>query len=150
MRLDSARAVRLRNQRTRYLVARMRREMPWVEPVDLPAMRAWAELEIISACIFSELLEFGIKTPNGEPDRMLAELRNTRRVQLAFEVQLGMTPMARQALKTSGQAPYDLVAAFAQDAANERAAERKAIEARPSKPEAIEAESIEVDAADAQ
>src|ERR1039457_5541721 len=46
--------MRLRHRKIRRLVEKMRTEMPWIEPSDLPACRAWAELEILGACAFSE------------------------------------------------------------------------------------------------
>jgi len=104
----------------------MQKLMPWIEPSDMPAVRSWAELELIGACIFDEIMKRGLFTqarkgkPGGAVSQLIGELRNTRNAQLRFGVQLGMTPLARQMLRASGDAPDDLVAAFARDEARER------------------------------
>lgn len=153
---SSARAVRLRNARTQRTVRRMQKLMPWIEPSDMPAVRAWAELELIGACVFDELMQRGLFTqprkgkPGGAVSPLLAELRNIRRAQLQFEQALGMTPMSRQMLRTSGRPAFDLVAAFAADSA----AGRKVIGARPGadptqqSAEGEANEATEVDAAE--
>lgn len=93
----------------------MKREMPWLEPADMPAMRAWAEMEIIGAALFNVLVDKGAVDENGKPrDHLLNHLRLYRQAQLAHEAALGMTPAARMAIKANGKrAPFDLAAAMA-------------------------------------
>jgi hypothetical protein len=92
----------------------MRAEMPWLETSDLPACRAWAELEILGANAFSELVSAGLLNAEREPRRLLTDYRQLRQVQLSYERELGMTPAARMAIKASGtRAALDLVAAMA-------------------------------------
>lgn len=104
----------LRDQRVRRLVARMRIAMPWLEDSDLPACRSWAELEILSANAFAELNRRGILNEEGEPRRLLTDFRQLKQAQLAYERELGMTPVARATLKvkSAGEA-LDIVARFA-------------------------------------
>ena len=106
--------MRVRHRKTRRLVEKMRTQMPWLEPSDLPACRAWAELEILGANAFSELLGSGLLNAEGEPRRLLTDLRQLRQVQLAYARELGMTPAARMAIKANGtRAAVDLAAAMA-------------------------------------
>jgi hypothetical protein len=93
----------------------MKGSMPWLEPADMPAMRAWAEMEIIGAALFNVLVEKGAVDENGRPrDHLLTHLRLYRQSQLAYESQLGMTPAARMTIKANGRrAPFDLAAAMA-------------------------------------
>lgn len=103
--------MRVRHRRVRRLVEKMRTEMPWLEPSDLPACRAWAELEILGAYAFSELLGSGLLNAEGEPRRLLTDFRQLRQVQLSYARDLGMTPAARMAIKASGtRASLDLAA----------------------------------------
>jgi hypothetical protein len=60
------------------------------EQSDLPACRAWAELEILSTTVFAELYRNGILNGEGEPRRLISEFRHLRATQLVFERQLGM------------------------------------------------------------
>src|SRR5204863_9552884 len=91
--------LKLRHRKVRRLVTKMRAAMPWLADADLPACRAWAELELLGAQAFAELHENGITTPKGEPRRLLAEFRQLRTAQLAYERDLGMTPAARMSLR---------------------------------------------------
>lgn len=89
----------LRARRVRRLVARMFNVMPWLDEVDRPAARGWAELEIIAAQVFTDLDTKGITSDKGEPRRLLAEYRQLKQAQLAYERELGMTPAARMSLR---------------------------------------------------
>ena len=110
----AASGLRVRHRRVRRLVEKMRAEMPWLESSDLPACRAWAELEILGAYAFSELVGAGLLNAEGEPRRLLTDYRQLRQVQLSYERDLGMTPAARMAMKANGtRAALDLVAAMA-------------------------------------
>jgi hypothetical protein len=115
-------AMRVRHRKVRRLVEKMRAAMPWLENGDLPACRAWAELEILGANAFSELVTRGLLNAEGEPRRLLTDYRQLRQVQLSYERELGMTPAARLAIKASGtKAAFDLVAAMANADENDAA-----------------------------
>ncbi len=106
--------MRVRHRKVRRLVEKMRAEMPWLESSDLPACRAWAELGILGACAFNELVDGGLLNAEGEPRRLLSDFRQLRQLQLAYERDLGMTPAARMAIKASGtKAALDLVTMLA-------------------------------------
>ncbi len=88
--------------------------MPWLERSDIPCARTWAELEILGANVFAELMATGLTNSEGEPRRLLTELRQLRQTQLAYERELGMTPAAKVAIKASGpKAALDLVTMMA-------------------------------------
>src|SRR2546422_2007541 len=97
--VKAANGLKLRSRKVRRLVAKMHAAMPWLEPADLPACRAWAELELLGARAFAELEANGITNAKGEPRRLLAEFRQLRQAQLAYERDLGMTPAARMSLR---------------------------------------------------
>lgn len=108
-------ALRVRSERVRRVVAAMERQCPWLTPADRPAMRGWAELEVLSASVFAHLLILGVINGQGEPRRLLGEHRQLKLAQLAYERELGLTPAARQALKAAGtNAALDIAAECAQ------------------------------------
>jgi hypothetical protein len=104
-------ALRIRAERVRRIVAAMRKEMPWLTPADTPAMKGWAEIEVLSATVFAWLLKLNVLTGAGEPRRLLTEHRQLKLAQLSYEVQLGMTPLSRATLKLNAtRAAFDLPA----------------------------------------
>jgi hypothetical protein len=114
--------LKLRSRRVRRLVQKMQATMPWLVPSDLPACRAWAELEILGSRAFAELDRNGVVNDEGEPRRLLADLRALRQVQLAYERDLGMTPASRMALRVDDSRARNLdVAAELAELHRERA-----------------------------
>lgn len=104
-------ALRIRAERVRRIVANMRRAMPWLTPADTPAMKGWAELEVLSATVFAWLLRLNVLTDKGEPRRLLSEHRQLKLAQLQYETALGMTPLSRATLKlNTTRAAFDLPA----------------------------------------
>jgi hypothetical protein len=94
---------RLRDQRVRRLVQKMRDAMPWLDDAAfLPACRAWAEFEILSSIVFAELRRGGVVNKGGEARRLLNDYRLLRQTQLGYERELGMTPAAKDALHQPG------------------------------------------------
>jgi hypothetical protein len=77
--------------------------MPWLTPADLPAARAWCELEVVTRLAFAELRTNGFTTGGGEPRRLLSEYRQLRTAQLAYARELAMTPGARASLGLNGE-----------------------------------------------
>jgi hypothetical protein len=71
-------ALRIRAERVRRIVAAMRKEMPWLTPADTPAMKGWAEIEVLSATVFAWLLKLNVLTGAGEPRRLLTEHRQLK------------------------------------------------------------------------
>lgn len=107
-------ALQVRAERVRRLVVRMRKTMPWLEPSDTPAARAWAELEILGAHAFAELEKNGLLNANGDPRRLFTDLLRLRQVQVTYARELGMTPAARVALKAhAADVALDIVGRFA-------------------------------------
>lgn len=75
-----SRGLQLRDQRVRKLVSRMRTAMPWLEDSDLPACRAWSELEVLASRAYGELLDNGLVNEHGQPRNMIR--RNKRAIYL--------------------------------------------------------------------
>jgi hypothetical protein len=124
--LKSADGLRVRHRKVRRLVQKMGALMPWLEASDIPCARAWAELEILGANVFAELIRNGVSNQEGEPRRLLTELRQLRQTQLAYERELGLTPSARVAIKASGtKAALDLVAMMAKAGGGEGTDEKE-------------------------
>ncbi|MGO9607220.1 MAG: hypothetical protein ACLQAT_28140 [Candidatus Binataceae bacterium] len=118
--VKAASGLRVRHRKVRRLVEKMRAEMPWLESADLPACRAWAELEILGAYVFTELLGSGLLNPEGEPRRLLTDFRQLRQAQLAYARELGMTPAARIAINAIGtRAAFDLAALMSKSGGEE-------------------------------
>jgi hypothetical protein len=110
-----ANALRLRTKQVKSLLDRVRAVCPWIEGSDLPTARSWCELEILGAVVFRELYMGGVLGENNEPRRLLTDYARLKRVQLSYEAQLGMTPIARKMLTANGgKLPLDLAAAMAQ------------------------------------
>jgi hypothetical protein len=108
--------LRLRDKRVERLARKVRNAMPWLEPADFPAVRAWAELEYLSGQVYATLRAMGVINRDSEPRRLLSEFRQLRQAQLAFARELGMTPAARIAIKATGtRAPFDLPSAMIDD-----------------------------------
>lgn len=120
--------LRLRSRKVRRLVTKMRLAMPWVDDADLPAARAWAELEIIGSHVFADLITKGVTTASGDPRRLLSEFRMLRAAQLRYEEALGMTPAARMSLKVGASRSRALDAATAPDADEVAALEERILE----------------------
>lgn len=100
--------------------------MPWLQPSDLPAMRAYCELEYVCAAAFNALTRSGLFDAEGGVRRLGHDYRKFRATQAMLMRELGMTPAARAMLKTSSKdQPLDLVGEFARDIQRER----KALEA---------------------
>ncbi len=92
----------IRDRQVLRLAAKVRSVVPWLEPSDQPAVRAWCELEILARQAFAALRAAGVvNETTGEGRRLLNDYRKIRLAQLAFTREIGMTPLARQALKTS-------------------------------------------------
>jgi len=89
----------LRTRRVRRLVARMYEGMPWLQESDKPAARAWAELEVIGAACFADMMQRGVANEQGEPRKLLGDWRLLKQAQLAYERELGMTPSSRATLR---------------------------------------------------
>jgi hypothetical protein len=92
----------------------MRQVMPWIEPADWPACRAWAEMEFLAGQAYAALRGFGVLNREGEARRLFHDYRQMRQTQAVLSNQLGMTPLSRMALKASGtRAAIDLAKACA-------------------------------------
>jgi hypothetical protein len=106
--VKAAPGLRLRDKKVERLARKMRTVMEWLQPSDMPAARAWAELEYLSGQVYAALRSYGVVNPSGEARRLLDDYRKLRLAQAIFARELGMTPAARMAIKAnSGRAPYD-------------------------------------------
>jgi hypothetical protein len=111
--------LKLRDKKVERLVRKMRNVMSWLEPCDLPACRAWAEMEYLCGQVYAVLASTGVFTQGGEEHpkiatrRLLDDYRKLRQTQAVFARELGMTPAARMAIKANGtRAPFDLASAM--------------------------------------
>jgi hypothetical protein len=92
--------LRLREKKVERLVRKMRGVMPWLEPSDFPACRAWAELETLAAEVYSALRTARVLNVDGDARRLLDDYRKLRQTQVVLSRELGMTPAARLSLKS--------------------------------------------------
>jgi hypothetical protein len=104
-------ALRLRNRRVRSLARRVRERLPWIDESDEPTVRVWAELEILGASVFNELMSRGVVNDEGESRRLLDDYRRLRQTQLPYTRELGMSPRARAELSVDSSRTRALTAA---------------------------------------
>src|SRR5579863_6661860 len=82
--VQSRTALDRRECATRSLIMRARKLMHWITDADMPALRSWAELEIVASQLWINLQDEGPFLPNREPRRVLTEYRQMKLCQLAF------------------------------------------------------------------
>ena len=99
--VKSRAGLKLRDGMVSTLALKVRRAMPWLQDSDHPAVRAWAQLEILADSVFAILRDKGVTSNGVEPRRLLDDFRKLRGIQLAYAQALGMTPAARLAIKAS-------------------------------------------------
>jgi hypothetical protein len=101
--------LRLRDKKVERLARKMRQTMPWLQPSDWPACRAWAEMEFLAGQVYAALRGFGMLNTQGEVRRLFHDYRAMRATQAVLSNQLGMTPLSRAALKASNDSSaFDL------------------------------------------
>ena len=111
-----AKGLKLRDQRVRVLVRRMRHSMPWLEEADSPMCRAWAELEVLANRVYAELRDRQLLTAkkSDRAVRLLNDYRQLRATQAIYFRQLGMSPESRMQIKATGtRTAFDLAAEIA-------------------------------------
>ena len=112
--------------------------MPWLTSADMPAMRGWAELEVLSATVFAWLLKLNVLNSKGEPRRLLSEHRQMKLAQLSYESALGMTPPSRATLKLNvTRAALDLPAEMVRQVNEVGESRRREREAKAQTDDAI-------------
>ena len=108
--------LRLRDKKVERLARKLRAVMGWLEPSDLPMLRAWCELEILAGQVYAALRGVGVLNSKGEAKRLLNDYRLLRQTQTTIAAQLGLTPAARMALKANGErSAFDLPAAMIEE-----------------------------------
>jgi hypothetical protein len=109
----AAAGFRLRDKKVERLARKVRASLPWLEPSDFPAVRAWAEFEYLCGQVYAVLRAASVVNGAGEAKRLLDDYRKLRLAQATIANSLGMTPASRMALKTSGtRAAFDLPSAM--------------------------------------
>ena len=86
------------NRRTSRLAMKVWDTLPWLQPTDEPAVRAWAQAEILVTELYACLLTEGVVGGEGRVTGLLAEWRRTQEFKLRLEWELGMTPASRASL----------------------------------------------------
>jgi hypothetical protein len=126
--IKAAAGYKLRDRKTSRLAQKVRAVLPWLEVADFPAVRAWAEFEILCEQVFAVLRAGSVVNVAGEGKRLLDDYRKLRLAQASIAASLGMTPASRMAIKAAGtHAAFDLPAGMAEavvDIGESRAAER--------------------------
>lgn len=111
-------ALEIRGRKVARLMRRLRLVVPWLEPSDESTARAYCELEILSAAIFASLTKTGTTRVSADGKdlevRALVDAhRQMKQAQLAYARELGLTPLARAALKVAGtRSAFDLPSAM--------------------------------------
>jgi hypothetical protein len=100
--VKSPKGLKLRDRSVQRIVAQMRELCDWIEPCDLPLLRRWAELEIHASRVHGFLKLIGDVNQQGDPRRLLDDLRKIALAQAAIGAQLGFSPASRAALHQPG------------------------------------------------
>jgi len=100
--IKSPNGLKLRDERVRRLVRRVRNVMPWLEDADVAALRAWAQFEILADQCHAYIRRVGVFNEKGNIRDALAHFRLLRSAPLAYARELGMTPAARMAIHADG------------------------------------------------
>jgi hypothetical protein len=112
-------ALTIRRDKTQRLARRIRLLCPWIEDSDVPALRAYCELEIVGAALFAGIVQVGAITRvddgrDAGARRLVEDHRKNRLAASALAKELGLTPAARMAIKANGtRAAFDLASAMA-------------------------------------
>ncbi len=119
-------ALKIRADKTRRLMRKLRDVCPWLKESDLPVLRAYCELEVIGASLFAGVMEAGAITSAGKSDvaarRLVEDHRKNRLAAARLASDLGLTPLARRAIESGSRgAVFDLAGAFAAEDVAERA-----------------------------
>jgi hypothetical protein len=114
----SPNALRVSRRAIQRLMRQVFAALPHLTPADRPAVRGWCELEVISSRLFAAIESDGaVRVANGDvyARRVVDDFRKVKPAQLSYAIQLGLTPVARAAVRASskGESDFDLVAAMA-------------------------------------
>ena len=105
----ASKGLKLRDRKTERLARKVRSVLPWLEPSDYPAVRAWCELEYLAGQVYAVLRAGSVVNAAGEGKRLLDDYRKLRLAQAIYSRELGMTPASRMALKATGtRTAFDL------------------------------------------
>jgi hypothetical protein len=99
----AAPTIRLRDKKVARLVRTMRNVLLHITEADIPACRAWAQLELVCDQLYAFLRAAGIFNSKGEAKRLIHDLRQMRQTQLTYANALGLTPAARMQIKATGE-----------------------------------------------
>ena len=80
----SPRVLAARARKVGRLVRRMRDLCPWFEDSDVPACKAWAELQVVGDRILTAVMSGDITNSKGEPKRLIDVHRAIRLAQLSY------------------------------------------------------------------
>jgi hypothetical protein len=118
--------LKLRDLKVTRLVRKMRIATPWLEGSDIPAARAWAEIEVVAGQVYEALRAMGVVNQHGDARRLLDDYRKLRATQTILTRELGMSPLSRAALKLSTtRAAFELLPAEMIASVNEVGESRK-------------------------
>jgi hypothetical protein len=107
-------ATERRCQKVRGIVRKLYRDMPMLQQADRYIAKAWAEHEVLARFLYDALKEAGPINAKGEGKRLLHDYRLIRASQLQVARELGLTPLARRAMRAGkGDDPIDLAAMLA-------------------------------------
>lgn len=103
-------ALKLRARRVRRRVANAYGKYPWLQATDMPSVRSWAELDVMTSIMFTILETGGVTsglTKDGDLQvrRILGEYRQYMQLKAKYEHDLGMSPAGRLSLGQKALVP---------------------------------------------
>ena len=101
----SKKTIRRRDLQCRYYMNRLIATAPWIERQDAMLLRRFVQLEMLGDRVYSALRDGEIVTGRGESKRLLQDFRRLVATQASLAAQLGLSPVARRALKDDASNP---------------------------------------------
>jgi hypothetical protein len=95
--------IKLRDRTVERFAKRVRKVLPWCEDSDMPSIRVWCEMEYLASQCYAVLRASGVINQQGDARRLLDDYRKLRGTQAHYANALGMSPVARAALKASNK-----------------------------------------------
>jgi hypothetical protein len=103
--------LRIRDVRSTRLARKLMGAAPWLQTVDGPMTRAFAQLETLAEEAYAKIRLDGLVNPEtGAPHKLLTEYRSLRRVQAGIAAGLGFLPRDRESMQAiSAQSALDRI-----------------------------------------
>jgi|SRR5215469_8955153 len=102
----SERGLRLRDEKVRRLLRKLRIACPWIEDSDAPIARRFCELEVLISQVYAYIRGTSVINQSGEVRNAVDAHRRLTVAQAQLADRLGLTPASRVAIRADQNAAY--------------------------------------------